>query len=212
MELAMKIEFFYVRYLILAILSIGTNQGFSQIKKVNIKKIECKNEITKNIGNKLFITVECTDKVIITPVYYYNLDALINLSDSTKIAIIGQLLRFKNDTSICCLNVNGYYNDGIERTCTVKPKSKRYTIQIDALYMINKIVHPNATSLYSCFPVIINRESKMEINECPDQVIEYYKIYESWYDKVVKSNKIGEIFPFNTEKYAWFGAGGNIIR
>jgi len=206
MELAMRTRFSYILCLIVVILSISIHQGFSQTKNVNIKKVNCKNEITKSIGYKLVVEVESIDTTNVTPVYYYNLDALIDLPDSIKIIIIGKLLAFKGDTSICCLNVNGYYNDGIERTCTIKPKSKKYSIQIDALYMINKIVHPNATSLYSCFPVIINRKNKKEINECPDQVIEYYKVYQDWYKDVTKNNKIGDVFPFNTGKYAWFGA------
>lgn len=45
-----------------------------------------------------------------------------------------------------------------------------------------------------------------EINECPDQVIEYYKVYQDWYKGVVKNNKIGDVFSFITGKYAWFGA------
>lgn len=206
MELGMKTRFFYIFCLTVTILSMTIDQGFSQVRNVNIKKVNCKNEITKSIGYKLVVEVESMDTINVTPVYYYNLDVLVDLSDSVKLVIIGKLLKFKGDTSICCLNVNGYYNDGIERTCTIKPKSKRYTIQIDALYMINKIVHPNATSLYSCFPVIINRKSKKEINECPDLLIEYYKVYEVWYKEVVKSSKIGDVFPFNTGKYAWFGA------
>jgi len=53
----MKTRFFYLLCLTVILLSISINQGFSQVKNVNIKKVNCKNEITKSIGYKLVVEV-----------------------------------------------------------------------------------------------------------------------------------------------------------
>lgn len=107
---------------------------------------------------------------------------------------------------MCCRKVNKFFYEGIERTCVGRPKTQYYNIQIDALYMINKIVHPEGISMYSCFPVIIDWKSKQEINDCKDLIIDYYKVYEKCLMVARKTGRIQDSFRFNTKKYAWYGA------
>ncbi len=184
----------------------------AQVEHISVQKDTCFHDVDKIDGHKLVIIVKARDTTISTPKDFYDLDGIIGLSDSIKLNIIEQLLKFKNDQSICCRKVGKYYYEGIERTCIGKPKSQIYSIQIDALYLINKIVHPYGTSMYSCFPVVVNRETQKEINDCPELIVDYYRIYEKFFEEAKKTNVISNNFNFNTIKYAWFGADPNTIK
>ncbi|WP_160710849.1 hypothetical protein [Chitinophaga solisilvae] len=123
-----------------------------------------------------------------------------------KLVIVEKLLKFKGDTSLCCRKVNRFFYEGIERTCVGRPKTQYYNMQVDALYMINKIVRPEGISMYSCFPVVIDWKTKTEINNRRELIMDYYKVYEKCLKVARKTGRITDSFRFNTKKYAWYGA------
>jgi len=210
MELIMKNRIFFTLFIIV-ILQVIFSDVFAQVRHVKVDKMKCWHERDKVDGYKLVVIIEYKDTIITTS-EDYDLVQLTGLPDSTKLTIVEQLLKFKNDLSVCCRKVYKYYFEGIERTCIGKPQSQTFSIQIDALYMINKIVHPYGTSMYSCYPVIIDWKSKAEINNCPDLVADYYKVYEKRLKECLRTKMIGDTFQFNTTKYAWFGADPNTIN
>lgn len=179
---------------------------FAQVKCISVEKVKCRHFVDQIDGYKLVISVSQRDTIIKTPTDFYDLDEIVKLSDSVKFVIIKKLLKFKGDTSLCCRKVNRFFYEGIERTCVGRPKTQYYNIQIDALYMINKIVHPEGVSMYSCFPVIIDWKSKQEINNRTDLIIDYYKVYKKCLRIALKTGRILDSFRFNTKKYAWYGA------
>lgn len=178
----------------------------SQHTPVVIEKVSCFHWADRFDGYHLVINVRYNDTIIKTPRDYYYLDAVIKLPDSIKLMVVEKLLKFKGDTSLCCRKVRGYHNEGIGSLCTVYPKTTLYSIQIEALFMINKIVRPYGTSLYSCFPVVVDRITNEEINSRHDLIREYFNVYEKCFGEAVKQKVIGETFKFNTKKYIWFGA------
>ncbi|WP_341843348.1 hypothetical protein [Chitinophaga caseinilytica] len=176
------------------------------IKSVSVEKVRCYDPYDKLDGYRLVISVHRQDTILRTPANVYNLDMLKDLPDSFRLILIDKLLQFKGDTSRCCKKIGMFYYDGIERTCYGKPKSSYFSIQIDALFMINKIVYPFGTSLYSCRPVVVNPRTKKELNERHGEIIKYYKVYERSYRAAREKGRLDETFRFNTRRYAWFGA------
>ena len=180
--------------------------AFAQLKNIRVEKNSCFHERDSIQGYKLVVVLEYKDSIIRPCEDGYDIIDLQNLPDSVKLVIIEQLLKFKGDLSICCRKVYKYYYEPVERVCVGRPKSKTYPISIDALYMINKIVQPYGISLYSCFPVVIDWKTKEELNDYPDLIEDYYKVYENCFKKAKKKKKIDDSFQFNTTKYAWYGA------
>lgn len=207
MELiTMTKKFFCIVSGFLCVCLLLSENTFAQVKCISVDKVACRHYADQIDGYKLVISVNLGDTIIKTPTDFYDLDAVLKLSDSIKLVIVEKLLKFKGDTSLCCRKVNKFFNEGIERTCIGKPKTQYYNMQIDALYMINKIVHPEGISMYSCFPVVIDWKSKKEINNCTDFIIDYYSVYEKCLRTARKTGRIQDSFHFNTKKYAWYGA------
>lgn len=190
---------------VLTLQLILTAPSAAQVKEIAVKKGWYKDPKFLMEGEKIIIEVKFPDSCITTQKGGYYLEPLEHLSDSIKLAIIGKLLEFKHDTAVCALKVYKYNYEPIESICRGKPESVRFPIQIDALFMINKIVRPNLISLCSCFPVVVNTQSKAELNSKPGLIEQYYSIYEKWYQKALASGKVGE-FEFNTPKFSWYGA------
>ncbi|SFW86786.1 hypothetical protein [Chitinophaga sancti] len=199
-------------FLMLIVLQTVFCKTFAQLKRVRVEKTTCWHERDQIQGYKLLVVMEYNDSTIKILDDYYDLEKLASLSDSIKLAIVGQLLQFNGDLSICCRKVYRYYYEPYERVCVGRPGSQTYPISIDALYMINKIVRPYGISFYSCFPVVIDWKTKKELNDCPDLIADYYKIYEECYKEAVRAEKIGDGFQFNTTKYAWYGAIEDTVR
>ncbi len=139
-----------------------------------------------------------------TSPYSYGLDDLVQLPDAKKLEIIDQLLKYENDTTTCCLDVIGRGYNGIEG-CRGVPKSKRFNIQIDALFMINRLAWPKITELYSCYNVLVDTLTNEEINNDPKKIKLLFQDYRKWYDECKAKGKIDKYFPFNDGRYAWFG-------
>lgn len=161
-------------------------------------------------GYKLVVNITSGDTTYSYPdkTTFYDVGQVSYMSDSIRLAVIEQLLTFKNDRSKCCGNAKRtYYYEGIDRSCFPTPKTRFFTTQVEALYMINRIIHPGGISLYSCFPVIIKTDTKEEINNRPDLVADYYQVYEQLFQEAKKENRISDNFisNINTKKYSWLG-------
>ncbi len=156
---------------------LTTKNTICQVKAVNVKKVIVSG-VTSPPGEKLVVELNIGDSMIVTPDQDYYLHKIRPLSDSVKLAVIGKLLQYKNDTSLCALRVYKYNYNGYETVCARKPKSFRFPIQVDALYMINIIVAQEKASFCSCFPVVVNTQTGEEINMNPKLIEEYYSIYE----------------------------------
>lgn len=191
--------------LILSISAIA----MAQIDSVYVERKEC---ITENSykGYKLIIHYTNDSMKQVAKPYDYNLGFLQGINDKTKLELIGMLLQYENDTSLCCLKVYNYSFNGNEG-CRGKPKGlTRYTVQVDALFIINRLCWPKLMELYSCSPVLYDNKLKKEINSDPEKIRCVFKEYKKWFEACKAKGKIERYFPFNDGRYVWYGGRKSI--
>lgn len=131
----------------------------------------------------------------------------INLSSfQSKISIIEELLKFKSNSNSVCFKTFTYHSN----FDTVN--SKFYTLQIDALYLINVLCFDYYSINYSPCPVLYDTTTNEEINNNQSKLKEVFKIYEEWFEKN-KTNKFTNFsFPLVGTKFQWkYGLQKNIF-
>jgi len=191
------------RFVLIILIITGTVVCFGQNAEVQITKKKC-TYANKYSGAKLIIHYTY-DTVKLESLVEYWLDSFINLPDSVKLLIVERLLDYEDDTSLCCMNVVNRSFNGIEG-CRGKPKGvTRYTIQVDALFMINRLCWPKWMELYSCTPVLYDNKLKKSINNDPKKIKIVFAEYKKWYVECKGKGKIGYYFPFNRGRYGWYG-------
>lgn len=170
---------------------------------VQVVKKKCTYD-TKYSGEKLIIHYTSDTANLESPVEYW-LEQFINLPDSIKLLIIGKLLAYENDTSLCCMNVVNRSFNGTEG-CRGKPKGvDRYTIQVDALFMINRLCWPRSMELYSCTPVLYDNKLMKSINDDQGKIKYVFAEYKKWYEECKTLGRIPTYFPFNDGQFVWYG-------
>ncbi len=177
------------------------------IENVRIEKRVCDHD-SLSVA-KLIIHVQDGNTERTSKFNNYGFAELTGLSDALKLQIVEKLLQYKYDTAEVCLPVHNYGYEGYENTCKEKPASKRYNIQIDALYSINRLCFPQASSFYYCFPVVFDTQANKEVNNDYEAIRAFFEGYEKWFEDVKKSGVIGKEFPFNTGRYSWLGGRKN---
>ncbi|MGY6648893.1 hypothetical protein [Wenyingzhuangia sp. IMCC45574] len=124
-------------------------------------------------------------------------------SDEEKLQMIEELLSFKDDYRICS-NAISNYNPKLSKI--YRGKAKDYSIQLEALFLINQIFFDTPFN-YSPIPVLIDRETKKE-ETIKGQIIEKaYQNYEKWFENI---RKIGfdkarkeKVYPLSKSKISW---------
>ena len=155
-------------------------------------------------GKKLIIRYHADTGIISSEAWGYTLSQFIDLPDTAKLKIVSKLLAFKDDTDICCLKVISRGFNGIEG-CGGKPDNvDRYDLQIDALYMINRLCWPGFIEAYSCVPVLYDNQDKRTINGNIKAIKLVFEDYIKWYNQCKAVNKISTYFPFNAGRYVWY--------
>lgn len=125
------------------------------------------------------------------------------LTDIEKFQLIGCLLKFEGDITKHSGRVYPVYFGNSARNIRFSPKSKYFTIEIDALYYINRIAYGVYTDYYSPAPVLYDNEEEIEINDRPEKVKVVFVEYKKWFDECMKTGKISKYFPFNDGRYVW---------
>lgn len=188
---------------------IGKNILIALIPLLHCVSCAAQNELVikkacgTNGGSKLYLHIRTND-TILSSKGLYELAGFTGLDDSLKLAIVEQLLVFEKDTSKCCLPVSGYLYNNVEG-CGGSPQSTFYPIQIDALFMINRICFSNLTDWYACHPVLYDTLGKKEINDRPELIALVFENYKKWFKECKANKKIPGYFPFNKGRYVWYG-------
>jgi hypothetical protein len=175
---------------------------YSQTDSFFVTKEPC-TFLNKYKGYKLVLNHKKDSLIYSSSRFDYGLHRFINLNDSSKLLLIGQLLAFEMDSSFCCLDVIGHSFSGIEG-CRGVPDSKRYPVQIDALYMINRLCWPNRIEQYSCYNVLNDTLTKKEINKDYRKIATFFQDYKEWYQKCNTRKTISKYFPFSRGRIVWF--------
>lgn len=196
------------KFFLIALLLVGVLNCYGQVAVVKVTKKICTYD-TKYSGEKLIIHYTYDTVDLQSPVEYW-LDSFITLSNSVKLLIIEKLLGYEDDTSLCCINVVNRSFNGIEG-CKGNPKGvTRYTIQVDALFMINRLVWPKLMELYSCAPVLYDSKLQKEINSNQEKIKCVFAEYKKWYEECKSKGSIPRYFPFNDGRYVWYGGRKSI--
>jgi hypothetical protein len=120
------------------------------------------------------------------------------------IKAIGELLALEGDTRMCALRIKCY---NPVKSQIYMGDSKNYSIQVEALFIINQLIldHP---FFYASHPILISRGSNAEATMSGRLIQEAYKAYRNWY-KVVKKKGIKEvretkIMPLDGTGISWY--------
>ena len=189
--------------LIIFLAALPFSNLYGQNTSVSVNKKECTlaNGLT---AYKIFVAVPTKDKIILSDNFGYRYYYFSGINDSVKLLIIDKLLAFEDDSSLCCLAPTGYREGTLD--CTAFGyTSKSYNIQIDALFIINKIAFKDFATMYSCAPVLYDKITETEINDKPELIKEVYKQYKKWFNECKQIGKIKKYFPFNDGRYVWYG-------
>jgi hypothetical protein len=180
---------------------------WSQADTFYVEKKECTNSFH---GNKLVLSYKNDTAFHSSFIYGYDLSFFISLDDNKKLLLVEKLLEYEDDTSHCCMKIGTFSFNGNEG-CRGTPKDvKTFTIQVDALFMINRLCWPKLMELYSCSPVLYDKRLGKEINSSPDKIKCVFKEYKKWYAECKAQGKIGKYFPFNDGRYVWYGGRKSI--
>lgn len=194
-------------FVILTLVFLATASAVAQTENIYVEKKECKNNFK---GYKLVLNYKSDTVQQTSFTYGYDLNYFISLDESKKLLLIEALLKYENDTSHCCMKIIGYSLNGNEGCRGVPKNVKQFTIQVDALFMINRLCWPKLMELYSCSPVLYDTKLKKEINSNQEKIKCVFKDYEKWFEECKVKGKITKYFPFNDGRYVWYGGRKSI--
>ena len=99
-----------------------------------------------------------------------------------KIKMIQELLKYEGDTSLCAVKINCY---NPKRSQTVPKGIEYYSMQVEALFIINHIILSDPYS-YSSFPILRDKGA-YNIETIKGELIkEAFVLYKNWLEKVKK--------------------------
>jgi hypothetical protein len=196
--------------LALIIFCCESNYIFAQNGAYYVEKRKCTYQSKK--GYKLVLHYNSQGLDVQSFAYGYGLENFIKLNDSCKLILIKDLLSYSSDTSVCCLDIVANSFNGIEGCRGEDYTSDHYSIQIDALFMINRLCWPKLTELYSCYTVLYDTLKKVDINSDPAKIEIVFREYKKWFKECQRNEKISRYFPFNDGRFVWAGGRKSIAR
>ena len=182
--------------LLMLLTLISGTQGYAQEKIINIERVHLQGKY------KISLKYEAIGVKLQTYEAGCYVRKFSALPDSVKIKAIEELLNFENDTAISAIEVT-QYNPGYFKGA--KPKSKYYTLQLDALYYINYLAFSSAALFYSPFPVLFDSVSKREINLSDTDIVQVYAQYRKWFEGIKKNGFHHYSYPLKGSRYSWLG-------
>jgi len=147
-----------------------------------------------------------TEKKSFPEIYYspcsYQWDKVFNeYSLEERIRIIEELLSFSDDTAMSSKKVCKY-----GYTTANRPKTKIYTLQVEALYLLTTLTVSSYSVYYCPYPVIVDILTGEEVNNNQQKVKEVYAVYRNWIEKNRKTKFHDFEMPLKNSHYEWYGA------
>lgn len=134
----------------------------------------------------------------------YFMPYFIHQPDSIKLKIVERLLAFENDSSQCCMGIGIYLFNDIPVRRGVPDRATSYNLQVDALFMINRICWPTTIDRHSAVPVVFDRHTMQSVNDDPQKIKVLFQEYKDWFRAARAKGTIGAEFPFNIGRYVWY--------
>lgn len=126
------------------------------------------------------------------------------LPDTIKFRLIAELLTYTSDSTICDNPVFNLCNN--YSTVRLQPNSKKYSLQIDALILINYIAFSSNACFYSPYPILFDIENNTEINISSNALSSVIKIYQDWFSALKRKKFRDYCYPLCGKKYEWFAS------
>lgn len=189
----------HITILVSLFLSIFST-GYGQIE-IEVSKQTCVDKAG------FFIDVRVRNDGILldsTSRYNYDYGNIYQLPDSIKIKIIEEILPLITDTSKCCRRVNMYSNPDYSG-CFIKwPSSKEFSINVEALFIINRIAYWPFTYRIGCYPVLFDTRTHQEINSnnCLINIMALH--YNEWFAEYKKTGKRPHYSMLNEGRIKWW--------
>ncbi len=149
--------------------------------------------------DKYYRIVLNSDTSIILISYPLQLPASID-----RVKAIKELLSYRGDTRLCALRINNY---NPARSQIYLGDNKKYSIQVEALFLINQIVLVEPFN-YSSYPIIIDRATKKESSIGGSIVDNAFDAYIKWCSRIEKEglSKVlsKNIMPLDNVGVKWY--------
>src|SRR5690606_25983784 len=135
---------------------------------------------------------------------FYDYSNINMLHDSIKMRIIDSLFQYVSDTSNCCNSVQSYEIIDYPGCYIVSPTSKYFSIEIEALFIINRVAYNTATFRIGCYPVLFDSEKKQEINNNNCLINLMVEHYRKWFKMYKETGKRPDYRFLNEGRIRWW--------
>lgn len=117
---------------------------------------------------------------------------------------IGELLKFEGDTRRCVFPINNY---NLLSADIYRGPKKNYSIQVEALFVINQLFYDEPFK-YASYPLLIDRKTKQTAAISGTGVSAAFKSYRKWYKKMCRLGinymKAKHIHPVDGSTVRWY--------
>ncbi|EFK58552.1 hypothetical protein ACFU8T_21260 [Sphingobacterium spiritivorum] len=172
----------YYIYILLFICILCQFRVYGQKANVVVEKVKC--NINKE-GYFLRINITKGSEKYIRETKDYFMQSVFekNINDQDVLEVMKQLIPCFEDISLSCQDVKKYYINStqLDFQDMPEPKSKNYTIAVDAMFAINRLVFNAGLHKISTFPVMFDSKTMKEVNSNPEKVSHMARRYKMWY-------------------------------
>ncbi len=117
---------------------------------------------------------------------------------------IKELLLLEDDVRLCSFPITNY---NPLRSQIYLGSCKDYSIQVEALFIINQLILKKPF-IYSSYPILVNRATKKEFSIKGSAIKKAFQAYKDWYRKIIKTgiDRIDseEMMPLYRSQVKWY--------
>ena len=117
---------------------------------------------------------------------------------------IKELLLLENDTRLCSLPITNY---NPLRSQIYLGTCKDYSIQVEALFIINQLISKKPFN-YASYPILVDRANKKEASVSGSIIKKAFEAYKDWYRKIKKNGieriESEEAMPLYGSQIKWY--------
>jgi hypothetical protein len=162
-----------------------------------------KRRLTCNEGNGTGYRIALARDSLLSKTCSYIPEKLKKFPNDLKIQFIRELLTFKGDTDRCAIGIKNYE---LRSSNTDIGGAKYYSIQVEALFIINQIYF-DEPFLYSNYPLLEGKDGKIESIK-GRTIDKAFKAYENWFKRIQKMGfakaKQKKIEPLTGSDVHWY--------
>ena len=164
-----------------------------------VQKISCNVLGYENAGAKIVLKSAPATRCSYDPSLFRN------RTEYEVFQMVDELLSYNGDTTLCGLEVNNY---NPLRSQIYMGDDKGYTLQLEALFIINQLCMSKPFN-YSSYPLLYDKNNKSYIHGIEkDAMSNVYNKYKTWFDEV-KNIGLEEalkrnVDPLENSNYRWY--------